>query len=1158
MTELNIHSAVTPRELMARAVDLLGKPAASDDPVSSRWVIQPGRLWERDLRRRLADQGMAACLTFGSLRLALERAFRLFCPDTRLQDENQLFWVVLDLLDRNKKKLDAIGLAEASAPRQWLTANTHDPSLSNVQLARMLSAILDDHATYRPDEVLEWLGGGVPGNDPDELWIAPLAKTVWGSKGSVRPLALQLPEFRTRLEDPALDRSGGPAQIMAILTGAQPNAYLEALGAMSLACPVHLLVLETSERGMSDHLTTWRAVREDWKSARKKMHREYKSEAKEASLSAYATLNHWLVPGTLQAFWGGSGIKLQHQLVELEESLIPLNISFREDDRPQAPDAEPGSSRLTVLQDDIRVTRELRASGARLDRKDASLVLVNATSPLRELEGARDAIRAALENDRTLQSSDVLMILADTARYAPLLPAVFGSGVNAKAGAGPDGLERIPWHLADRSLRTDSDTMAALQDIMGALRQRITLPIVADLLSQPAVQGLLGFSQDETLEIIDCLKEAGFRWGLTRKDREADNQPGKDDGMWTLDFALRRLAAGFAHPDSVRDPVGGAAGVTPLPAFEGLASSKLAAFLAWASALESARNDFVEARPMGSETAMEGTWLGWMNTWVPRLMETGGEREGHSVWISRATRSVAEGAKLMGRNALFSSASYCALFSEAAAALEVSLPLGQGIGGMTVASPRMARALPAKVIVVVGLSDNAWPRQDDVRRRGLLRKLLPGDRLKRDDDRLTTLEWVLAAGQSLVWTWQGRQDQTGEEVPPSVVVGELLDVCRATFKSLDSLVRVLRMHGFDPRVFDGTSVGSYDRIAARGATRLSALRDSGFRGAEAEWMALPLPGKPLGLAGVLDFAKDGSRPAGWNRAEWAQLAGQLVKFWKLPCHSFLKSMEVHVEDEYEMLPDREALALDPLESWGLRDELLATMIESPSCDVGVLKRRLVRGGRLPPGAAGDKEFSKTVESAGLITAAATAEAGLSGRIVSLTAMDWKEGPLLVRVTAGSIRAEKLLAARIEQLALSVMSNAPVACTVIGKPKSKTARSAEIRKLPEVSCDDAREELRKLTAFALLGLTFPLPYFPGAAAEYMEEKDCNGANAFFMEGKPHSDMLPESRKPACRIAFRGLADPLWLAWPKAPPPAGRRDLAGVGQDRCVRGCRALPV
>ncbi len=97
MTELNIHSAVTPRELMARAVDLLGKPAASDDPVSSRWVIQPGRLWERDLRRRLADQGMAACLTFGSLRLALERAFRLFCPDTRLQDENQLFWVVLDL-----------------------------------------------------------------------------------------------------------------------------------------------------------------------------------------------------------------------------------------------------------------------------------------------------------------------------------------------------------------------------------------------------------------------------------------------------------------------------------------------------------------------------------------------------------------------------------------------------------------------------------------------------------------------------------------------------------------------------------------------------------------------------------------------------------------------------------------------------------------------------------------------------------------------------------------------------------------------------------------------------------------------------------------------------------------------------------------------------
>jgi exodeoxyribonuclease V gamma subunit len=1124
MPKLSLYSSVGPDELMAKAVDLLRRPVTGDDPLRTRWVIQPGRLWERDLRRRVADHGIAACLTFGSLRLTLERAFRLLCPGVTLQDENQLSWAVLDLLMIHENKPEAIGLTADSAPRLWLEANSRNMPLAQVQLARMLAGILDDHATYRPGHVLNWLGGKLPQGDGDEAWIAPLATAVWARPDSVRPLALQLPDFVQRLKAPAADRRGMPSAIVAVLTGAQPNDYLKALGALSLVCPVHWLVLETCERGLSDQMTTWKEVRAYWRASGCKQ-----------DLQAFVKQQGWLLPGTLQAFWGTAGIKLQQQLVEMEESLGALRVSIEESALDAMARPMAGLSRLATLQDDIRQTRAPRKQEDLLDRADTSVRLISATSPLRELEGARDAIRDALERDPLLQPSDVIMVLADPKRHAPLLPAVFGSGMAGGPVNGPDGLPRIPWHLVDRSLRTDSDTMAALLDIMAALGARITLPIVADLLAQPAIQARLGFSQGDGVDIAEVLKEAGFRWGLQQEDRASLNQPGRDDGMWTLDFALRRLAAGFAHPDAVRDPVGCEPGVTPLPAFEGLASARLAGFITWARALEMARGEYGQPRPLGREITEPGSWLEWLHRWVPRLIETGGEREGQSVWISRVTRTLAEGARQLTDHPRFSAQAFYVLLAEAASAVEQNLPLGQGIGGMTVASPRMARALPVRMIVVIGLSDRAWPRLEPLRPRGLLQKSLPGDRVRRDDDRLSSLEWVLSARQTLVWTWQGRQEQTGESVPPSVVVGELLDVCHATFLRPESVVSELPMHGFDPGLFLG-GTASYDRIAADAATQLKAARGQGL-GDRVRWEALPLPADPWGLSGVMEFARTGLPPPQWSRDQWIRLAERLVRFWKLPCREFLSVVGVQAEDQYEALPEREALALDGLAKWGLRDELLAERLRAPASDATLLEKRLARAGKLPPGPAGRLVFREAIEDAELIISAAQVAAGTTGVAVPLKAMDWSTGSShLVRVSAGSNKAGKLLQARIEQAALARIALRPISCMVIGKPGGHKTRKAEQAELPWMAPDASLAYLQKLTALALLGSTFPLPFFPESGERYVTTGDIADAAMLFRDGAVFAGTEPESGKPACRLAYRGIDEPVRLGWPKAPDPA----------------------
>lgn len=1111
---LNVFSATDPDDLLNRAADLLQSLPSGEDPLRVRWVVQPGRLWERALRRKLADDGIAAGLEFGSLRLTLERVLRLACPEVKLQGEEHLFWSLVGLLNK-----DPAVILPGSAPAMWLEAHAKggELSLDRIQLARMLAGILDDHATHRPAEVHEWLKGSDTKEDGDVAWIATLARGLWGNPAEPRPLALQLGILNGRLQK-AGEICGLPSRLVAVLAGAQPAVYLETLGLMARVCPVDLLVLQTCDRGRSDEITTWKELRLRWKAAGKRQ-----------DLMQFAEEQKWVVPGTLQAFWGKAGITLQQQLVDLEERLAGVEIEWNETEPEAAADST--SSALAILQSDIRETREARRQEELIawPAAEKSLFLLDAPSPLRELEGARECIRAALEQDKSLQPADILLVLADVEHHGPLLPAVFGSSSGQMESNAPDGLSRIPWHLADRSLRADSDAVAALQDLLAALVDRITLPVVAGLLAQPAIQARLGYSAGDAASLVDYLDQASFRWGLTKEDRQ--NQPGAEDGMWTLDFALRRLVAGLAMPDGLVDPVG-PANVVPLPGYEGLGSASLANFVEWAEKLGKACQSFTGDRSLAA-------WLAWLNEWIPQLMETGGERDGQSVWIARVVRSLSEGAGQVDADIEFSWAAFVALFAETLAGIEQELPLGRGIGGMTVASPRMARLLPAKMLVVVGLSDGAWPRQDPARQRGLLKSWSPGDRMRRDDDRLVAMEWVLSAKSALVWTWQGRHEQTGKDIPPSVVVGELADTLRSVFTKEKGaglpFIQKLPLHAFDPESLARRSL--YDTVAVAAANQLRNARASQELLQAPEGKALAFKEDDRALPDLMEFALAGAKPDGWGAAQWKALASYLIAFWKLPCAAYLKRIGIQTGDEYEMLPDREALKIGALDAWKVRDQLLQVRLESQANgEAGAVQARLKYAGQLSPGQAGEQAFKGWVEEVNKVAEKASAPDG--GSVEYLYGPSWLDTKGVVYVTASEPKDFYLLRARIGQLVLATMYDHEVACSLCGK-------GGKVVPVTPVNPSEALLELQRLTAFALLGQTFPLPFFPKASSALVEKEDPAAAAELFWNRGFNDEMEPESKKPACQMVFRGM-DPLELGLPLAPEPDDGRwnDLVAV--------------
>ena len=103
-------------------------------------------------------------------------------------------------------------------------------------------------------------------------------------------------------------------------------------------------------------------------------------------------------------------------------------------------------------------------------------------------------------------------------------------------------------------------------------------------------------------------------------------------------------------------------------------------------------------------------------------------------------------------------------------------------GGITFCEMVPMRAIPFRVVCLLGMNGEAFPRV----RRPLGFDLVAqrprrGDRSSREDDRYLFLEALLSARDRLLITYVGQSIRDNTELPPSVVVSELLDALGESF-----------------------------------------------------------------------------------------------------------------------------------------------------------------------------------------------------------------------------------------------------------------------------------------------------------------------------------------------------------------------------------------
>ncbi|MEY5026913.1 MAG: hypothetical protein RLZZ244_2441, partial [Verrucomicrobiota bacterium] len=593
------------------------------------------------------------------------------------------------------------------------------------------------------------------------------------------------------------------------------------------------------------------------------------------------------------------------------------------------PSPPPPDSRLGRLQLACRNAAPLPEPSARENPEDASFTVHSARSGLRELEVCRDRILQALRDLPDLRFEEILLLLADPQRQAPLLEAAF-----RLPGATPAAL---PFRLLGLGQSCPTPWTRDLQTLLRALRGRIGLEEIQMLLEAPLIASQFGFEEADThrLPLLHWLQDAQFRWGSSPEHRAAF-QP-LDEIRWNLRWALQRLALGALVP---RDMLG-----TPLPLADapplhstlpperasGLSLNALASLARFAQSLENARKDWNAPEPHPMEA-----WIRLLQNLCETFLDSSSETASEHFSLlfgsilPQLQRAVPAGAPPLSAEA------FLRLLDEKLSSLSQSR--NRGSGGIRIADLRHYAGVPARMVLVAGLDDGTFPRRDDRPEwHPLHHSRKPGDPSQRDADRHALLLSILACSERLVLTYQGGSDEDSKKRPPSPPVADLLQALGSPGEDLaPGLLHEHPLHGLSPEAFRRDAPAS-GRAQLASDYRAALLLQHSAPQSNALWQGILPPQAHPG---------------------WIPLK-TLETLLQRPAKLFMDGLGIRLPEEEDPLLHGDLIQPDRLRQWNLRSQLLEHIAQER--DLAALRHKLESAGEIPRGMLGEKEWREALQ-----------------------------------------------------------------------------------------------------------------------------------------------------------------------------------------------------
>ncbi len=715
-----------------------------DHPFKNDPIIIPTEGIRSYLEHYLSRQNkVAAALSFFRAEqffwFLAERLFPSSVPKDNLFSRDILMWRILALL-KNKNRLP---LSQRFF-HDYLSAHT----LSLYQLSDQLSRLFGEYLIYRPDYLKAWQNGETPPELLKETRAADWQKELWQAlteeSTSARLVLWDKLQFLCHKDHLSIEEKKA-LDFKAIHIFTAPYLapfYLELFYTLSYQVPVNLFSLSPTANEWLHYTNT-----------------PYDPQISHPILDTLGEQGRQF-----------QSLLLQHTHVIIEQGFIRPTLNHK-------------PSLLHILQNDLLhggppSNLSARYPKPEMLRKDSSLQIHGAYSWVRELEICKDHLIAFLAAHPDTPLEEIAILSPNIEHYLPYIEGVFGQGSNDDYP--------LPYSITDIKIKTSNPYYGAIELILNWLKSDFEVESVLALLRNSAIahrrapgnekDEVLFFSNQDIHFIESLIDFLNISWGWNGEDRIRKKSSGE---AYTWEKGLKRLQKILQQKSNSLK----AAWLFYAPSSEIKdenlekllrAGEKLLLFMKRLRALYEKSPFFNKEKnyPKEKITAPLREWIAHLVYVLDQLVDGELYPKAQESFLARLHEL--ESAQLTAQVDGPLSFSYFQAMVEKI----LNTPEEQGSlkYGINLASLMPMRTLSFRFVALLGMNDDAFPRQDADLPFNLIHKhKRSGDLSRHQDDSYLFLELLATTQQALHLSYISKNIRGNEDLNPSPVIEIVID-----------------------------------------------------------------------------------------------------------------------------------------------------------------------------------------------------------------------------------------------------------------------------------------------------------------------------------------------------------------------------------------------
>lgn len=433
---------------------------------------------------------------------------------------------------------------------------------------------------------------------------------------------------------------------------------------------------------------------------------------------------------------------------------------------------------LGKVQHDIYYNSVVTGSINQAQLEDGTVSVHEHYTLRREVEGVYNYIMDAVQRQKfgQLSERDIIVMVTDINAYAPFIRAVMDNAPY-----------KFQYSIADEHISngdTVISTFIALLELNGSI---FSAESVLQLLNSKYIRAKFGIHNIPLLR--NLIIKANIRFGL-ENDYEANID---DTYLVSWKYGLQKLMYGMCMDTETQVAFGKS--FYPVDAADNVADmQQVIALTAFIEAL----SRMLQARA-GEKTLKE--WKEYVENILGTFIyeEDQEKDEEHAKIINKLNQN-----DLVELHTAGLKISYEVISQRFINALSNESTQKNFLNkGITFCSPLPFRSIPFKIVAILGLNYDKFPRTEQRLDFNLMnRQPQPGDRNIKNNDKHLFLESILSASEALYLSYIGKSVKNNKPLPPSILVDELLDYIQAntaTEEVRQVLVQAHPLHTYSAR-----------------------------------------------------------------------------------------------------------------------------------------------------------------------------------------------------------------------------------------------------------------------------------------------------------------------------------------------------------------------